>query len=420
MIHSRKNKLIIENNNIVGRKRTPIFNRGLICETGIIPEGFQFIQDANSFRITGIENVISEDMNKQPIHIMRVNGLFQESDVENANGRVYPYNILYAAIDVIQDDVDRRSVYGEYDHPCFTSSDFKVLTVDGWKKFVDVKIGDYVWSRVGQENVKSLVTDITNEAYSGLVYDIKNDNIDTTVTPKHKWLLSDGTYKTTEEIVKSSETFSIQSSFEDTNESIKLESVKESTHNGNIYCLTTEHGNFYVEQNGRSYWTGNSDAKLHLDRVCHLVTKVNMDGKKVFGEAEILDNQPLGRCLRGLFERKCQVGISSRGVGDMELQESNQKQRYIVQEGFQIITWDAVAEPSVKGALLNICEGKTKKTKPIREAYERGKLSKQAYDSLLIEEINKLFRIEDKVPRRKPKSPKSHSTSPRRSRSLGL
>ena len=89
------------------------------------------------------------------------------------------------------------------------------------------------------------------------------------------------------------------------------------------------------------------DAKIHMDRISHLVTKAWMDGNKLYGQAEILDNQPHGACLRGLFERNCQVGISSRGVGDMEMRESAGKQHYIVLEGYQFVTWDSVAEPSV-------------------------------------------------------------------------
>lgn len=201
---------------------------------------------------------------------MRVTGLFQESDIQNANGRVYPRLVISDAVGTIQDDIGRRAVYGEYDHP--------------------------------------------------------------------------------------------------------------------------------------------PDAKIHLDRISHLVTKVWMDGNKVYGEAEVLDNQPLGRCLRGLFERKCQVGISSRGVGDMELREMSEgKQFYEVMPGYQFVTWDAVAEPSVGGATLAVLESLDRRLAPIRQAIAKGAkkpFSQDEYESLLIEEINRFFSLADFGPRRHQQLPR--------------
>jgi hypothetical protein len=97
-----------------------------------------------------------------------------------------------------------------------------------------------------------------------------------------------------------------------------------------------------------------ADAKIHLDRVCHLVTKLFLDDKTVMGEMEVLndDRIPCGSMLAGLLDRNVQVGISSRGVGDMELVRTQNEDAYQVQDGFEFITFDAVAEPSVSGTQL--------------------------------------------------------------------
>jgi hypothetical protein len=158
---------------------------------------------------------------------------------------------------------------------------------------------------------------------------------------------------------------------------------------GNVYCLITEHGSFYMKHNDYSFWTGNCDAKIHLDRVSHLITKIWMDGRKVYGEAEILHKLPLGACLRGLFEHKARVGISSRGVGDMEVVESRGQQVYRVMPGYSFVTWDAVAEPSVSGAILNIQESILKRVRPIHE--NKGRFSQQLYDDMLVKAINDYF-----------------------------
>jgi len=133
-----------------------------------------------------------------------------------------------------------------------------------------------------------------------------------------------------------------------------------------------------------------SDAKIHLDRVSHLMTNVWMEGRKVFGEAEILHKLPCGACLRGLFEHKVRVGISSRGVGDMEVvSESNGQETYRVLPGYTFVTWDAVAEPSVNGAILNIQEDLKKRMTPLKAM--KKKFSPSVYQNMVVEEINKFF-----------------------------
>lgn len=133
-----------------------------------------------------------------------------------------------------------------------------------------------------------------------------------------------------------------------------------------------------------------SDAKIHLDRVSHLMTNVWMEGRKVFGEAEILHKLPCGACLRGLFEHKVRVGISSRGVGDMEVvSESNGQETYRVLPGYTFVTWDAVAEPSVNGAILNIQEDLKKRMSPLKAM--KKKFAPSVYQNMVVEEINKFF-----------------------------
>jgi hypothetical protein len=134
-----------------------------------------------------------------------------------------------------------------------------------------------------------------------------------------------------------------------------------------------------------------ADAKIHLDRVSHLMTKIWMEGRKVYGEAEILHKLPLGACLRGLFEHKVQIGISSRGVGDMEIAEENGKEIYRVLPGYSFVTWDVVAEPSVSGAILNIQEGLSRRVRPIQE--KRSTFRPEVYQDMLVKEINKYFGV---------------------------
>ena len=231
-------------------KNNPGFDRRVIAETGVIPAGYQLIRDSFTFDVIDKKDIVVEGRGGKELPAMRVSGLIQMGDRENANGRIYSTNdVLRPAVENIQEDISSRAVMGEFDHP--------------------------------------------------------------------------------------------------------------------------------------------ADAKIHLDRVSHLMTKVWMDGRKVYGEAEILHNLPCGACLRGLFEHKVRVGISSRGVGDMDVVESAGKELYQVMPGYAFVTWDAVAEPSVNGAILQIQEGLNKRLRPMAKTKDR--FSPEVYSNMLVTEINNFF-----------------------------
>jgi hypothetical protein len=137
-------------------------------------------------------------------------------------------------------------------------------------------------------------------------------------------------------------------------------------------------------------WDHPDSAKIHLDRTSHLVTKLWMEGKTCFGEIEVINDSrsPCGSQLSCLLERNIQIGVSSRGVGDMEIVMREGEDTYEVQEGYEIVTFDAVAEPSVSGTQL-------KRLAEERERLLRRRMSPQqlreAREKLLIRELNKLL-----------------------------
>jgi hypothetical protein len=90
------------------------------------------------------------------------------------------------------------------------------------------------------------------------------------------------------------------------------------------------------------------DGLTKLDRIpSHVVlwAKDNGDGT-IIGEALIL-NTSTGRDLAGIFEGGCSVGISSRGDGELVMQEGIQ---LVKPDTFKLITWDFVFDNSVPGA----------------------------------------------------------------------
>ena len=80
---------------------------------------------------------------------------------------------------------------------------------------------------------------------------------------------------------------------------------------------------------------------INLDRVSHSITEMWMDGPNGMGKLKILPTPP-GNLVRTFIESGVKLGVSSRGVGNVD-------DRGEV-SGFEIITVDVVARPSAPNA----------------------------------------------------------------------
>jgi len=111
------------------------------------------------------------------------------------------------------------------------------------------------------------------------------------------------------------------------------------------------------------------DAKIHLDRISHVMTKLWMEDDEVFGEIEVLPKMQMGGQLQALVESDVSIGISSRGVGDMDIVEYNGEQYNRVLPGYTIVTFDVVAEPSVHGSYLSVMESRERARKSTKSYF---------------------------------------------------
>lgn len=97
-----------------------------------------------------------------------------------------------------------------------------------------------------------------------------------------------------------------------------------------------------------------SGPTVNLDRVSHMITKLNESGNQIMGKAKILDT-PMGKIVKSLIDEGAQLGVSSRGMGSLKSQGGIN----IVQEDFTLAAIDIVADPSAPNAFVNgILEGK--------------------------------------------------------------
>ncbi len=106
---------------------------------------------------------------------------------------------------------------------------------------------------------------------------------------------------------------------------------------------------------------------INLDKVSHMITKLEEDGSNFMGRAKILTT-PNGQIVRNLINDGAKLGVSSRGLGSLEQRGGAQ----YVKGDFQLATAaDIVADPSAPEAFVEgIMEG-------VEWVYESGVLKAQ-------------------------------------------
>ena len=128
---------------------------------------------------------------------------------------------------------------------------------------------------------------------------------------------------------------------------------------------------------------------INLDRVCHMVTDMWMDGPNGYGKLKILPT-PMGNLVQTMLEAGVKLGVSSRGSGNVS-EDGNGE----VSE-FEIITVDVVAQPSAPGAyptpiyehLMNARGGM--KAYELAQATKEDKKAQKYLKESLVNIINKL------------------------------
>ena len=95
---------------------------------------------------------------------------------------------------------------------------------------------------------------------------------------------------------------------------------------------------------------------INLDKVSHMITKLEEDGNNFVGRAKILST-PMGKIAQSLLGEGVKLGVSSRGVGSLKPTREGYS---VVGEDFMLATAaDIVADPSAPDAFVSgIMEGK--------------------------------------------------------------
>ena len=96
---------------------------------------------------------------------------------------------------------------------------------------------------------------------------------------------------------------------------------------------------------------------VQLKNASHIIKDLWWEGNNLMGRVEIL-NTPFGNIVSEILKAGYAVGTSSRGTGSVTETEDGQ---VIVNDDFDLVTWDFVSNPSVQGAFMkptrNLSEG---------------------------------------------------------------
>ena len=132
--------------------------------------------------------------------------------------------------------------------------------------------------------------------------------------------------------------------------------------NGRVYPMevlqkeVSKYNKNFIKENRAFGELGHPDGPtVNLERVSHMITDLHPDGKNFIGEAKIMDT-PMGKIVKNLMDEGAKLGVSSRGMGSLDLKNGA---NYVRDDFYLATAADIVADPSAPNAFVEgIMEGR--------------------------------------------------------------
>ena len=132
--------------------------------------------------------------------------------------------------------------------------------------------------------------------------------------------------------------------------------------NGRVYPMEVlekevkRYNEEFIEQNRAYGELGHPDGPtVNLDKVSHMVTKLEADGKNFVGEAKVMST-PMGNIVSNIMDDGGKLAVSSRGMGSLTKKNGA---NYVNDDFYLATAADIVADPSAPSAFVEgIMEGK--------------------------------------------------------------
>ena len=133
-------------------------------------------------------------------------------------------------------------------------------------------------------------------------------------------------------------------------------------HNGRVYPMeilqkeVQKYNKNFIKENRAYGELGHPDGPtVNLERVSHMITSLEPDGKNFIGEAKIMST-PMGEIVKSLMDEGAKLGVSSRGMGSLQQKGGA---NYVRDDFYLATAADIVADPSAPNAFVEgILEGK--------------------------------------------------------------
>ena len=132
--------------------------------------------------------------------------------------------------------------------------------------------------------------------------------------------------------------------------------------NGRVYPMEVlekeveRYNKEFIKENRAYGELGHPDGPtVNLDKVSHMVTKLEADGKNFIGEAKVMST-PMGKIVQSIMEDGGKLAVSSRGMGSLSKKNGA---NYVNDDFYLATAADIVADPSAPSAFVEgIMEGK--------------------------------------------------------------
>ena len=112
---------------------------------------------------------------------------------------------------------------------------------------------------------------------------------------------------------------------------------------------------FIAENRGYGELGHPEASTVNLERVSHMVTSLERDGKNFIGEAKVMST-PMGKIVENIMDDGGKLAVSSRGMGSLEQKNGA---NYVKNDFYLATAADIVADPSAPQAFVEgIMEGK--------------------------------------------------------------
>lgn len=218
-----------------------------------------------------------------------VDAVFQKFGVKNANGRIYPENVLKKQVELYQQKIDERRALGECYKP-----DAMILTEEGWKTLESVKEGENILTlnvETNQIEIHPIYEKIEYD-YNGNLIRIHNRNIDDITTPDHQYIL-----------------------YSEYNDKYKCRLTAKNIHNGEV------NGHLYIPKRGE--WVGANDEYFIIKNLPQeRINKMHKNNQEKYSSDLVLSMKSFAKFM-GIYlsEGSCDKGEDGTRVMIYQVKE---------------------------------------------------------------------------------------------------